>query len=121
MQAKDPDSEAVDLGKMIVKTFEPALSSAPLWSAQVMLKHPNSNGMQLDLNTGNLIAPRFVDEMTVTRAGELVLKMTNGGGSISANPYFRFSFGRGGDNDLDIAITDTSGTVFRGRSVPSGS
>ena len=55
------------------------------------------------------------------RAGELVFKMTNGGGSISANPYFRFSFGRGGDNDLDVAITDTSGTVFTARSIPSGS
>jgi sulfur-oxidizing protein SoxY len=121
MDAKDPDMEAEGLGKMIVKTFEPALSSAPLWSAQVMLKHPNSNGMQLNLNTGNLIVPRFVNEMTVTRSGGLVFKMTNGGGSISANPYFRFSFGRAGDNDLDVAITDTSGAVFSGRSVPSGS
>jgi len=121
MDAKDPDVEAEGLGKMIVKTFEPALSTAPLWSAQVMLKHPNSNGMQLNPNTGDLIPPRFVSETTVTRAGALVFKMTKGGGSIAANPYFRFSFGRGPDNDLDVAITDTSGTVFTGRSVPSGS
>ncbi len=121
MDAKDPDVQAEGLGKMIVKTFAPALSTAPLWSAQVMLKHPNNNGMQLDPNTGDFIPARFVNEMTVTRGAELVFKMTNGGGSIAANPYFRFSFGRGTDNDLDVAITDTKGTVFTGRSSPSGS
>ena len=36
---------------MIVKTFPPALESSPIWSAQVMIKHPNANGMQLDINT----------------------------------------------------------------------
>ncbi len=40
MQAKDPDAETVDLGKMIVKTFPPALDSNPIWSGQVMIKHP---------------------------------------------------------------------------------
>ena len=29
MNAKDPDTENVDLGKMLVKTFPPALSTAP--------------------------------------------------------------------------------------------
>lgn len=121
MDAKDPAVEAEGLGRMIVKTFEPALSSSPLWSAQVMLKHPNANGMQLDPNTADFIPARFVNAMTVTRASEVVFKMTNGGGSISTNPNFRFSFGRGPENDLDVAITDTSGAVFTGKSAPSGS
>jgi sulfur-oxidizing protein SoxY len=60
MQAKDPDTESVDLGKMIVKTFPPALDISPIWSGQVMIKHPNSNGMQLDINTANVIPARFV-------------------------------------------------------------
>ena len=29
--------------------------------------------------------------------------------SISTNPNFRFTFGRGADNNLDVAITDTDG------------
>src|SRR4029078_7591928 len=32
MQAKDPDAETVELGKRIVKTFPPALSTRPIWS-----------------------------------------------------------------------------------------
>jgi len=120
MQAKDPDAETVDLGKMLVKTFPPALPSSPIWSALVMLKHPNSNGMQLDINTANIIPARFVKEMTVKRGGELVFQMQSTF-SISTNPNFRFTFGRGEDNSLDVAITDTDGTVFTAQSEPSGS
>jgi sulfur-oxidizing protein SoxY len=120
MQAKDPDSETVDLGKMIVKTFPPALDSNPIWSGLVMIKHPNSNGMQLDINTANFIPARFVKEMVVKRGGEVVFKMDSTF-SISTNPNFRFTFGRGADNNLDVAITDTDGARFAAQSEPSGS
>jgi len=122
MNAKDPDKENVDLGKLLVKTFPPALDADPIWSAQVMLKHPNSNGMQLDIDTRGYIPARFVKEMTVKRGPELVFQMKSTF-SISTNPNFRFTFGRGrgDDNGLDIAITDTDGTVFTARSEPSGS
>jgi sulfur-oxidizing protein SoxY len=120
MQAKDPDTETVDLGKMIVKTFPPALDSNPIWSGLVMIKHPNSNGMQLDINTANFIPARFVKEVVVKRGGELVFKMDSTF-SISTNPNFRFTFGRGADNNLDVAVTDTDEARFAAQSVPSGS
>jgi sulfur-oxidizing protein SoxY len=120
MQAKDPDTENVDLGKMIVKTFPPALDANPIWSAQVMIKHPNSNGMQLDINTANVIPARFVKDVVVKRDGELVFSMESTF-SISTNPNFRFTFGRGPQNNLDVAITDTDGAVFTEQSAPSGS
>ena len=117
MQAKDPDTENVDLGKMIVKTFPPALDANPIWSAQVMIKHPNSNGMQLDINTANVIPARFVKDVIVKRDGEVVFSMESSF-SISTNPNFRFTFGRGSQNNLDVAITDTNGAVFTARSEP---
>jgi sulfur-oxidizing protein SoxY len=120
MQAKDPDTENIDLGKMLVKTFPPALSTAPLFEGQVMLKHANSNGMQLDITTGDTIPARFVKEMTVKRGNDLVFRMESSF-SISTNPNFRFTFGRGGDNELDVAMVDTDGTVFTAKSQPSGS
>jgi sulfur-oxidizing protein SoxY len=120
MQAKDPDSENVDLGKMIVKVSPPALSTTPLFDGLVMIKHPNANGMQLDINTGKAIPARFVKEMTVKRGGDLVFKMDSTF-SISTNPHFRFTFGRGKENDLDVDIVDTAGTVFTAKSQPSGS
>jgi sulfur-oxidizing protein SoxY len=120
MNAKDPDSENVDLGKMLVKTFPPALSTTPLFEAQVMLKHPNSNGMQLDIDTGGYIPARFIKEMTVKRGNDLVFRMESTF-SISTNPNFRFTFGRGGDNELDVSMVDTDGTVFTAKSQASGS
>ena len=120
MNAKDPDSENVDLGKMLVKTFPPALSTTPLFEAQVMIKHPNSNGMQLDIDTGGYVPARFIKEMTVKRGNDLVFRMESTF-SISTNPNFRFTFGRGGDNELDVSMVDTDGTVFTAKSQASGS
>jgi sulfur-oxidizing protein SoxY len=117
MAAKDPEAETVDLGKTIVKAFPPALPSSPIWSGQVMIKHPNANGMQLDINTANFIPARYVREMTVKRGGELVFKMDSTF-SISTNPNFRFTFGRGDDNSLDVTIVDTDQTRFAAQSEP---
>jgi sulfur-oxidizing protein SoxY len=120
MQAKDPDSETVDLGKTLVKSFAPALDANPIWSGQVMIKHPNSNGMQLNINTADLIPARFVKDVVVKRDGELVFQMESTF-SISTNPNFRFTFGKGASNTLGVAITDTDGTVFTAQSTSSGS
>jgi sulfur-oxidizing protein SoxY len=120
MAAKDPETETVDLGKTLVKIFPPALEQSPIWSAQVMIKHPNANGMQLDINTANFIPARYVRELIVKRGGELVFKMDSTF-SISTNPNFRFTFGRGDDNSLDVVITDTDATHFAAKATPSGS
>jgi sulfur-oxidizing protein SoxY len=120
MQAKDPDTEMVGLGKMIVKTFPPALDANPIWSAQVMIKHPNANGMQLDINTANIIPPRYVNTVTVKRDGELVFKMDSTF-SVSTNPNFRFTFARGHKNELDVVVTDTDAARFAAQSQASGS
>ena len=120
MAAKDVDKENDGLGTMIVKTTRPALDANPIWSGQIMLKHPNSNGMQRDIDTFGYIPARFVKEMIVKRGGELVFKLDSTF-SISTNPNFRFTFGRGVDNELDVVITDTNGTVFTAQSKPTGS
>ena len=41
--------------------------------------------------------------------------------SVSTNPNFRFTFGRGADNSLDVVVKDTDGAVFSAQSEPSGS
>ncbi|ODR99819.1 hypothetical protein AUC68_01360 [Methyloceanibacter methanicus] len=101
------------LGKTIVRTFEPALSSNPIWSAQVMIKHPNHNGMQLDINTAKFIPARYIKEVTVKRDGELVFTL-DGTFSISTNPNLRFTFAKGENNVLDVTAVDTDGEAFHG-------
>jgi sulfur-oxidizing protein SoxY len=120
MQAKDPDADTAGMGKTIVRTFSPALESSPIWAGQVMIRHPNNNGMQLDINTAKFIPARYVKEMTVERDGDLVFKL-DATFSISTNPNFRFTFAKGEENNLNVVIVDTDGAVFEGRSERSGS
>jgi sulfur-oxidizing protein SoxY len=120
MQAKDPDTETVDLGKTLVKVFPPAIESSPIWAGQVMIKHPNQNGMQLNIKSGDPIPARFINHVVVKRGGELVFDMQSTF-SISTNPNFRFTFGRGENNTLDVALTDTDDTEFHAVSLPPGS
>ncbi len=120
VNAKDVDEENDGLGQMIVKASPPALDTNPIWSGQVMIKHPNANGMQRDIDTFGYIPARFVNEVTVKRGGELVFQMDSTF-SISTNPNFRFTFGRGSDNTLDVKIVDTDQTEFTGHSEPRGS
>jgi len=120
MQAKDPDADIAEMGRTIVRSFPPALDSNPIWAGQVMIKHPNHNGMQLDINTAEFIPARYVKDMTVTRDGELVFEL-DGTFSISTNPNFRFTFGKGDENNLDVVIVDTDGTVFKAHTQPKGS
>lgn len=119
MQAKDPEADMTGLGKTIVRTFEPALSSNPIWSAQVMIKHPNHNGMQLDINTAKFIPARYIKEVTVKRDGELVFTL-DGTFSISTNPNLRFTFAKGENNALDVTAVDTDGETFHGTTTRQG-
>jgi sulfur-oxidizing protein SoxY len=119
MQAKDPEADLTGLGKTIVRTFEPALSSNPIWSGQVMIKHPNNNGMQLDINTAKFIPARYVKEVTVKRDGELVFTLDSTF-SISTNPNFRFTFAKGETNALEVTAVDTDGASFDGTTTRQG-
>jgi len=75
--------------------------------AQVMVRHPNYSGMQMDQLTRLYIPADFVEKLRVWQGDQLLLTV-EGGISISENPAFRFNFKpteakafrvEGGDND----------------------
>lgn len=113
---KDADADQADLGRIVVKSFEPAKETLELREGQIMIKHPNNNGMQLDQTSQGYIPARFINEMIVKRGSDLVFKMT-AGISISTNPYFRFTYANvhTGSNALDITAVDSDQTKFSGR------
>jgi sulfur-oxidizing protein SoxY len=116
---KDTDAALADAGRMIVRTLGSADSAPGLREGQLMIKHPQYSGLQLNQATGFYIPARFVREIEVKRGGELVFKMT-GGISISEDPNFRFTYAAGGDETLEVTATDTEGKVFTGRTGPKG-
>ncbi|WP_334146007.1 quinoprotein dehydrogenase-associated SoxYZ-like carrier [Hyphomicrobium sp.] len=112
---KDADRANDDLGKTLVKSFDPAAATSALREAQIMIKHPNTNGLQMDPDTRAYVPARFIREVTVMRGDDLVFEAETGF-SLSANPNFRFTYENAKDNALDVTSFDTDETKFVGRS-----
>lgn len=112
---KDADRASDDLGKTLVKSFDPALDTAALREAQIMIKHPNTNGLQMDPETRAYVPARFIREVTVMRGNDLVFKAETSF-SIAANPNFRFTYENGKDNALEVTSIDTDETKFTAQS-----
>ena len=110
---KDADRASDDLGKTLVKSFEPA--AGVLREAQIMIKHPNNNGLQMDPESRGYIPPRFIREVTVMRGSDLVFKAETSF-SLSANPNFRFTYANTKDSELEVTAIDTDETKFVARS-----
>jgi sulfur-oxidizing protein SoxY len=112
---KDADRANDDLGKTLVKSFDPAVETAALREAQIMVKHPNNNGLQMDPETRAYIPARFIREVTVMRGKDLVFKAETGF-SLSANPNFRFTYGNANESALDVTSVDTDEAKFSAHS-----
>lgn len=112
--SKNPDSTSNAIGDVRVRVFSPAPGSTWLPEAQVMIKHPNNNGMQRDPTSGEYIPIMFIQEITAVSGQEIVFKMESSI-SISANPNLRFTFQPSLDQEIDIEAVDTTGARFTGR------
>lgn len=108
---KDADKANEDLGKTLVRSFEPAMKSAALREAQIMIRHPNNNGLQMDPESRGYVPARFIREVTVMRGSDLVFKAETSF-SLSANPNFRFTYENSEDSTLDVTSIDTDETTF---------
>jgi len=118
---KDMDEALANLGKMQIKTFAAAADRTPdTREAQVMIRHPNYTGMQMDQVTREYTPAKFVQELEVKRGGELVFRMDSGI-SISENPHFRFTFASSSDDTLEVTAKDTDGRVFKATSADKAS
>lgn len=108
---KDADEALARLGEMRVRAFEAAHSGAtPVGEAQVMIRHPNYSGLQMNQITRLTIPAMFVSTIEVSQGDETVFRM-EGGISLSEDPSIRFSYADTGE-DLAVRAEDTKGRVF---------
>jgi sulfur-oxidizing protein SoxY len=116
---KDADAALANLGKMKMRVYDAAEAPAPgTREAQIMIRHPNYSGLQMNQLTRLFIPAHFVREIEV-RAGEAMVFRMTGGISISEDPAIRFRFRDGGAGALEVHAEDTEGAVFEG-SFPVG-
>lgn len=113
--SKDADQAQSEMGKTQVKIFTDESRSGASREGQIMIKHPNFTGMQMNKSTGNYTPARYVDSIEVRSGGEVLFSMA-GGISISENPNIRFTYGTSKPEDLEFIAKDTDGAAFKGSS-----
>jgi sulfur-oxidizing protein SoxY len=106
------DADTVAAGEMRFRQF-PAAAGADQGSdeAQLMIRHPNYSGMQMDQLTRLYIPARFVKSVKIRQGQELVLTV-EGGISISENPVFRFDYRTNGATTFSADAEDSEGRSY---------
>jgi sulfur-oxidizing protein SoxY len=120
---KDASEANVHLGEMRFRQFGPSDRTPPASSrrvAQIMIRHPNNSGLQMDQITHLYIPAFFVDDLKIWQGDELVLVM-EGGISISENPSIRFTYVPNGAASFRAQAADTEKHVFKGEWPATGS
>ena len=79
--------------------------------AQIMLRHPNNSGLQMDQVTHLYTPARFINQLTVNQGDDLIFSM-QAGISISEDPNFRFSYIPNGAKTIRLDAADSRGTHF---------
>ncbi|HLH88505.1 MAG TPA: quinoprotein dehydrogenase-associated SoxYZ-like carrier [Xanthobacteraceae bacterium] len=112
--ASDTQQAKANLGLMRFRQFA-APKQTPASTtreAQIMIRHPNNSGLQMDQIT-HLYVPLFiVSELRVWQGDQLLLSM-DGGISISEDPNIRFAYRPNGAATFHAEARDTDGHVFR--------
>ncbi|MGY4307030.1 sulfur-oxidizing protein SoxY [Bradyrhizobium sp. USDA 4369] len=111
--AKNPDEAKARIGQMRYRQFTQAGDGATsgIREAQIMVGHPNNSGLQMDQLTQLYIPAFFVDQLTLSQDGSLVLSV-EGGISISEDPNIRFTYVSNGAKHFRAEARDTQGHVF---------
>jgi sulfur-oxidizing protein SoxY len=108
--ASNTDAAKSELGKMKFRTFHAEADVLP--EAQLMLRHPQNSGLQMDQLTRLYIPPFFIDNLKIWQGNDLVLTV-DGGISISEDPNIRFNYKPNGAASFRVEAFDTSKHVFR--------
>lgn len=114
---KDQDQSLANLGKMRLRYFTPNESarSTPaaqtVREAQLMIRHPNYSGLQMDQITRNYVPAHFVREIEVRQGDDLILSIESAI-SLSEDPSVRFHFLSDGVEPINVRIQDTDDQIF---------
>jgi sulfur-oxidizing protein SoxY len=109
--ASNADATRSMLGQMKFRAFRAADSTMP--EAQIMLRHPQNSGLQMDQLTRLYIPPFYIENLKIWQGDELMVTM-DGGIAISEDPNIRFNYKPNGAADFRVEAVDTDKHVFRG-------
>ncbi len=108
--AANADATKSMLGQMKFRTFHPEADALP--EAQIMLRHPQNSGLQMDQLTRLYVPPFFIENLKIWQGDDLVVAM-DGGIAISEDPNIRFNYKPNGAANFRAEATDTSKDRFK--------
>jgi sulfur-oxidizing protein SoxY len=106
----DLDAVLARMGQMRIRTRDGLLPGQPT-PVQLLVSHPNLNGLQMDQVTGLYTPARFVKEVRVRFDGEEIFGAETSF-AISENPSFGFYFVPDQDGELTAEVVDTNEQRF---------
>lgn len=109
---KSPDEAEAHLGEMRAKNLEAVQIGEPS-RVELLIRHPNYSGMQMDQIKRTYVPARFIESIEVSY-GNTPLLQVDGNISLSENPMVEFSFVPTETGRLSATATDSDGTVFNG-------
>src|SRR5438270_4404108 len=112
---KNMDEANAHVGEMRLRETAARPGSAgasPLREAQLMIRHPNNSGLQMDQVSHLYIPARYIDSLKVFQGDDLVFAM-EGGISISEDPNFRFNYKPNGAKVMRVEARDSGGKQFK--------
>jgi sulfur-oxidizing protein SoxY len=110
--AKNADEAKANIGQLRLRQFA-STQRGGLREAQIMIRHPNNSGLQMDQITRLYTPAFFVRDLGLWQGDQLVLKMESGI-SISEDPNIRFTYSHNDAKTLRAEAVDTDGHRFTG-------
>jgi sulfur-oxidizing protein SoxY len=112
----DADAAMAQIGRMkfsLNRATDDAggVDDKPPTLAQLMIRHPNHSGLQMDQVTRLYAPAHFVTHVKVRFEGEEILEAETSF-AVSENPSFRFYLAPQHDGELSAEVTDTQGRQF---------
>lgn len=119
---KDEETALKNLGQLKLKSvsadgLSDASKASRVSQLQLMIRHPNYSGLQMDPLTRAYIPAKFVDDIKVTQGDQLIFSM-QGGISLSEDPAIRVSYEPSGQ-EVHVDAADTDGQKFQGALKPA--
>ncbi len=106
----DEKEALTDIGRMKLRLLGAFHPNQPL-QAQLMIRHPNFNGMQMNQVTRFFTPARFIKTTDVTYEGAKVFTLESDI-AISTDPVFTFGFVPEKEGQLKVAIRDSDDATF---------
>jgi sulfur-oxidizing protein SoxY len=111
--AAKQSTATIPIGTMRFRQFPPR-SDTQAGEAQLMIRHPNYSGMQMDQVSRLYVPAHFIASIHLWQGDDLVFGV-DCGISISENPEFRFDVRPNGAAEFRAEVQDSEGAIFKDR------